>query len=146
MGLSSESRAGPTALDGTTLLQPPTCLARGWLWARGGTGSHDSFARNRSITWIQGDSHVVDTITSGKGSDEARITFQFDQVRLGNRTLPITTNLRAVASPHEVLEAYLSRAPARLPTMKLRSEATRFPTLRVGQSSRDRRSWGNIPS
>jgi hypothetical protein len=90
--------------------------------------------------------HVVDTITSGKGSDEARITFQFDQVRLGNRTLPITTNLRAVASPHEVLEAYLSRAPARLPTMKLRSEATRFPTLRVGQSSRDRRSWGNIPS
>jgi hypothetical protein len=49
--------------------------------------------------------HVVDAITSGKGSDEARITFQFDQVRLGNRTLPITTNLRAVASHHAVLEA-----------------------------------------
>ena len=48
---------------------------------------------------------MVDTITSGKGSDEARISFQFDPVRLGNRTLPITTNLRAVASPHAVLEA-----------------------------------------
>jgi hypothetical protein len=90
--------------------------------------------------------HVVDAITSGKGSDEARITFQFDQVRLGNRTLPITTNLRAVASPHAVLEAYLSQAPARVPTMKLKSEATRFLTLRAGPSSWDRRSWGNVPT
>ena len=36
---------------------------------------------------------------------EARISFQFDQVQLGNRTVPITTNLRAVASPHAVIEA-----------------------------------------
>jgi hypothetical protein len=49
--------------------------------------------------------HVVDAITSGNGWDEARISFQFDQVQLGNRTVPITTNLRAVASPHAVLEA-----------------------------------------
>jgi hypothetical protein len=49
--------------------------------------------------------HVVDAITSGKGSDEARISFQFGQVRLGNQTVPITVNLRAVASPHAVLQA-----------------------------------------
>jgi hypothetical protein len=49
--------------------------------------------------------HVVEAFTSGNGSDEARISFQFDQVQLGNRTVPITTNLRAVASPHAVLEA-----------------------------------------
>jgi hypothetical protein len=49
--------------------------------------------------------HVVNAITPGKGSDEARISFQFDQVQLGDRTVSITTNLRAVASPHEVLEA-----------------------------------------
>jgi hypothetical protein len=48
---------------------------------------------------------AVEAITSGKGSDEARITFQFDQMRLGSRTLPIATNLRAVASPYAVLEA-----------------------------------------
>jgi hypothetical protein len=49
--------------------------------------------------------HVIDAIPSGKEADEARISFQFDQVQLGNRTVPITTNLRAVASPHAVLEA-----------------------------------------
>jgi hypothetical protein len=49
--------------------------------------------------------HVVNATTPGKGSDEARISFQFDQVQLVDRAVPITTNLRAVASPHEVLEA-----------------------------------------
>ena len=42
--------------------------------------------------------HVIETNTPGTGSDEAKISFQFDQVRFGNRTIPITTTLRAVAS------------------------------------------------
>lgn len=42
--------------------------------------------------------HVVEAIQPGRGSDEARISFQFDQVRLGNRMVPIATNLRALAS------------------------------------------------
>jgi hypothetical protein len=42
--------------------------------------------------------HVVEAIQPGQGSDEAKISFQFDRVRLGNRTVPIATNLRALAS------------------------------------------------
>jgi hypothetical protein len=49
--------------------------------------------------------HVVEAITPGNGSDESKISFQFDQVQLGNRTIPITTNLRAVASRSAVLAA-----------------------------------------
>jgi hypothetical protein len=49
--------------------------------------------------------HVVEAISPGKGSDEAKISFQLDQVRFGNQTLPITTTLRAVASRSEVLAA-----------------------------------------
>ncbi|MGC2401975.1 MAG: hypothetical protein WA510_19415 [Acidobacteriaceae bacterium] len=49
--------------------------------------------------------HVVQAIPPGKGSDESKISFQFDQVRLGNQTLPITTTLRAVASRSEVSAA-----------------------------------------
>ena len=49
--------------------------------------------------------HVVDAITPGKGSDDSRISFQFDQVRFGNQIIPITTNLRAVASRSAVLAA-----------------------------------------
>jgi hypothetical protein len=49
--------------------------------------------------------HVVDAITPGKGSDESKISFQFDQVRLGDVTIPITTNLRAVASEAAVFAA-----------------------------------------
>ena len=49
--------------------------------------------------------HVVAAITPGKGSDAPGISFQFDQVRLGNLTIAITTNLRAVASKHAVLGA-----------------------------------------
>ena len=49
--------------------------------------------------------HVVEAITPGKGSDEPRISFQFDQIRLGSQTIPITTNLRAVASRSAVLAA-----------------------------------------
>jgi hypothetical protein len=49
--------------------------------------------------------HVVEAITPGKGSDEPGVSFRFDQVRLGDRTLSITTNLRAVASKTAVLAA-----------------------------------------
>jgi hypothetical protein len=49
--------------------------------------------------------HVVAAITPGKGSDESKISFQFDQVRLGDRTIPVTTTLRAVASKTAVLAA-----------------------------------------
>jgi hypothetical protein len=49
--------------------------------------------------------HVVEAITPGKGSDESKISFQFDQVRLGALTIPVTTTLRAVASMTEVFAA-----------------------------------------
>jgi hypothetical protein len=49
--------------------------------------------------------HVVDAITPGKGSDESKILFQFDQVRFGNQTLQINATLRAVASRSAVLAA-----------------------------------------
>jgi hypothetical protein len=49
--------------------------------------------------------HVVAASTPGKGSDESRISFQLDQVQLGNVTVPITTTLRAVASRPAVLAA-----------------------------------------
>jgi len=49
--------------------------------------------------------HVVEAITPGRGTDEAKISFQFDQVRLGSLTIPIATTLRAVASRSEVLAA-----------------------------------------
>jgi hypothetical protein len=49
--------------------------------------------------------HVVEAITPGKGSDESKISFQFDQVQLGSLTIPITTTLRAVASRSAVLAA-----------------------------------------
>jgi hypothetical protein len=49
--------------------------------------------------------HVVEAITRGPGADESKISFQFDQVRLGSLTIPITTTLRAVASRSAVLAA-----------------------------------------
>jgi hypothetical protein len=49
--------------------------------------------------------HVVEAITPGKGSDASKISFQFDQVRFGNLTIPITTTLRAIASRSAVLAA-----------------------------------------
>ncbi|MGA3197699.1 MAG: hypothetical protein ABSD39_22105 [Terriglobales bacterium] len=49
--------------------------------------------------------HVVQAITMGKKSEESKISFQFDQVRLGNQTIPVTTNLCAVASGKEVFAA-----------------------------------------
>jgi hypothetical protein len=49
--------------------------------------------------------HVVEAVTPGKGTDEPRISFQFDQVRLSNRAIRITAALRAVASKTAVLAA-----------------------------------------
>jgi hypothetical protein len=49
--------------------------------------------------------HVVESIASGKRSDESRISFQFDQVRLDNQIIAITTKLRAIASKSAVLAA-----------------------------------------
>ena len=63
-------------------------------------GSGETLRRGSKLT-----GHVIDATPPGRGSDEARISFQFDQVQLGDRTVPITTNLLAVASPHAVLEA-----------------------------------------
>jgi hypothetical protein len=54
--------------------------------------------------------HVVETITLGKGSDESKISFQFDGVRFENRTVPITVNLRALASFMEVDAAQVPTA------------------------------------
>jgi len=45
---------------------------------------------------------VVGASQPGKGSNEARISFEFDHIRLGSRTVPIVTNLRAMASPMAV--------------------------------------------
>ena len=53
--------------------------------------------------------HVIEASAPGKGSDEPRISFQFDQVRFENRMVPITTNLRAVASVMEVETAQVPR-------------------------------------
>ena len=49
--------------------------------------------------------HVVEAIAPGPGADESKISFRFDQVRLGSLTIPITTTLRAVASRSAVLAA-----------------------------------------
>jgi hypothetical protein len=47
--------------------------------------------------------HVIEAVVPGNRSDESKISFQFDQVVLGNQNVSITTNLRAVASKHAVL-------------------------------------------
>jgi hypothetical protein len=49
--------------------------------------------------------HVIETVVPGNRSEESKISFQFDQVQLGNLTVPIAANLRAVASKHAVLDA-----------------------------------------
>jgi len=49
--------------------------------------------------------HVVAAITPDKKPDDSKISFQFDHVRFGNLTIPITTTLRAVASRSAVSAA-----------------------------------------
>jgi hypothetical protein len=63
-------------------------------------GSGETLRKGSKVT-----GHVVEATIPGKGSDESRISFQFDQVQFGNQTIPITTNLRAVASRSAVLAA-----------------------------------------
>ena len=63
-------------------------------------GSGETLRKGSKVT-----GHVVEATTPGKGSDESKISFQFDQVQFGNQTIPITTNLRAVASRSAVLAA-----------------------------------------
>ena len=58
--------------------------------------------------------HVVETITPGKGSDESRVSFRFDELQFENRTVPITANLRALASFVEVHAAQIPTARLRL--------------------------------
>jgi hypothetical protein len=49
--------------------------------------------------------HVIGAAIPGKGPAESKISFQFDQVQLGNLRIPITANLRAVASRKAVVAA-----------------------------------------
>ena len=51
---------------------------------------------------------VVEFTLAGRSSDEASVSFQFNQVSLGGRIFPITTNLRAIAS---VMEVSAARTP-----------------------------------
>jgi hypothetical protein len=54
--------------------------------------------------------HVVEASAPGKRSDESKISFQFDELRFENRTVPITANLRALASFIEVHAAQIPTA------------------------------------
>jgi hypothetical protein len=54
--------------------------------------------------------HVIEAVTPGRGSDESRISFQFDRIHLGNQTVPITANLRALASVMEVDAAQVPKS------------------------------------
>jgi hypothetical protein len=63
-------------------------------------GKGETLRRGSKVT-----GHVVEAITPGKGSDESKISFQFDQVRFGNLTIPITTTLRVIASRSAVSAA-----------------------------------------
>ena len=65
-------------------------------------GSGKTLRRGSKVT-----GHVVKTITPGRGSDESKISFQFDGLRFQNRTVPITATLRAVASSIEVVAAQI---------------------------------------
>jgi hypothetical protein len=53
--------------------------------------------------------HVIETITHGKGSDESRVSFRFDGLWFENHTVPITANLRALAS---FIEVHAAQIPA----------------------------------
>jgi hypothetical protein len=63
-------------------------------------GSGETLRKGSKVT-----GRVVDAITPGNGSDESKISFQVDRVQLGNQTISITTQLRAVASRSAVLAA-----------------------------------------
>lgn len=54
--------------------------------------------------------HVVEATIPGEETAESSVSFQFDQVRFDNRTVPLTTNLRALASVMEVDAAQVPKA------------------------------------
>jgi hypothetical protein len=85
--LRSDKNGSGTAIIATTMQDVP--LGRG-----------ETLRKGSMLT-----GHVVEVITTGRGSDESKISFQLDHVRLGNQTIPITTTLRAVASRSEVSAA-----------------------------------------
>jgi hypothetical protein len=63
-------------------------------------GAGETLRRGSKIT-----GHVIEAVVPGNKSDESKISFQFDQVLLGNQNVSITTNLRAVASRNAVVAA-----------------------------------------
>jgi hypothetical protein len=85
--LRSDKNGTGTAIIATVMQDVPL--------GRGGT-----LRRGSKVT-----GHVVEAIAPGKGPDESKISFQFDQLQLGNQTIPLTTTLRAVASRSAVLAA-----------------------------------------
>jgi hypothetical protein len=54
--------------------------------------------------------HVIEVITPGRGSDQAKLSFQFDGVRFEHRVVAITANLRALASVMEVEAAQVPKS------------------------------------
>ena len=77
--------------------------------------------------------HVVGAITPGKGSDESKISFQLDRVRLGNQTLPITTTLRAIASRSAVHAATPELTSSENADNTIEIGGTKFLTAKVGR-------------
>jgi hypothetical protein len=63
-------------------------------------GSGETLRKGSKVT-----GRVIEAVVPGNRSDESKISFQFDQVVLGNQNVSITTNLRALASQHAVLAA-----------------------------------------
>jgi len=51
-----------------------------------GAGQGETLRKGSKIT-----GHVVEAITPGKGSDESKISFQFDQLQLRSQTIPLST-------------------------------------------------------
>jgi hypothetical protein len=63
-------------------------------------GAGETLRRGSKVT-----GHVIEGAAPGNGPAESKISFQFDQVHLGNLTILVTTNLRAVASKKAVVAA-----------------------------------------
>ena len=63
-------------------------------------GAGETLRRGSKVT-----GHVIEVAAPGSGPAESKISFQFDQVQLGNLIIPITANLRAVASRKAVVAA-----------------------------------------
>jgi hypothetical protein len=82
--LRSDKSEGGVAISATVMQDIPL-------------GSGKTLRRGSKVT-----GHVIDTTTPGRGSDESKISFQFDGLQFENRIVPITANVRALASFMEV--------------------------------------------